>query len=345
MRLLIITQKVNKDDPILGFFHHWLIKFSTIAEQLKVLCLEKGEYSLPNNIEVFSLGKEKGPSRLKYLWNFFTFIWFQRNQYDAVFVHMNQEYVLLGGVFWRLWGKKIYLWRNHPNGNWLTLLAVALVNKVFCTSPQSYTARFKKTQLMPAGIDTDVFICRPEIERDPRAILYLGRISAIKKVEVLIEALSKIERKGIDFKAYIVGDPSKKGTFYHEELKRKASEKLSADKISFLPGVRPEETVSWYNRSGVFVNLTPAGSFDKTILEAMSCQTLVVVSNRFFYDILPYKEMVFEESSAESLAKSLTSVLGLETGEAGHCREILRDYVIKEQGLTQLTEILFESLK
>src|SRR3989338_3997811 len=96
MKLLIITQKVDKNDPILGFFHRWLEEFAKNVEKLTVICLGKGEYDLPENVRVLSLGKESGHSKIKYLRRFYKYIWMERKNYDAVFVHMNPEYVILG---------------------------------------------------------------------------------------------------------------------------------------------------------------------------------------------------------------------------------------------------------
>src|SRR3954464_15352498 len=99
MRLLIFTQKVDRYDPVLGFFYPWLEEFSKRFESIVVVCLEKGEHTLPSNVKVLSLGKEDGVSKYIYLKNFYKYIWNERNNYDKVFVHMNQEYVLLGGLF------------------------------------------------------------------------------------------------------------------------------------------------------------------------------------------------------------------------------------------------------
>src|SRR3989344_6741688 len=57
MRLLIVTQKVDKNDPVLGFFHRWIEKFAKNFERVTVICLGKGEYNLPANVKVLSLGK------------------------------------------------------------------------------------------------------------------------------------------------------------------------------------------------------------------------------------------------------------------------------------------------
>src|SRR3989344_1998355 len=115
MKLLIITQKVDKNDPILGFFHAWLNEFAKNLESIIVICLYKGEVNLPNNVKVLPLGKENGVSRIKYIFNFYKYIWNERKNYDKVFVHMNPIYVILGGFAWSFLGKRIALWYTHKN--------------------------------------------------------------------------------------------------------------------------------------------------------------------------------------------------------------------------------------
>src|SRR3989338_7521502 len=200
MKLLVITQKVDKNDPVLGFFHRWLEEFAKHYESIIVICLEKGAYDLPNNVKVLSLGKEDDGSRSEYILKFYKYIWEERENYDAVFVHMNQEYVILAGDLWRLLGKKIYLWRNHAKGNILTDLSVLLSNKVFCTSPQAFTARFKKTEIMPIGVDTEFFKHDPNVVRGKNSALFLGRISPVKEV---LEMIDWIKRN--NFSATIAG--------------------------------------------------------------------------------------------------------------------------------------------
>ena len=304
MKLLIITQKVDRNDSILGFFHHWIEEFSKHYQKITVICLEKGEYRLPANVRVFSLGKEKlqatsyklqALKKFKYGFNFFKYIWRERKNYDAVFVHMNQEYVLLGWKFWKLWGKKIFLWRNHRQGNFLTRLAVLFSNKVFCTSPQSFTARFKKTRIMPVGIDTDFFRPDPNVKKIPQSILALGRISSIKHLEILIGALLELQKQKIDFTATIVGSPiSPTDQVYEQKLHQLAEPLIRQKLLTFQPAVPHRKTPNIYRSHEIYVNLTPPGSFDKTILEAMACRITVVT---------------FAENNPSNLANKLVSIL------------------------------------
>ncbi|MFH0892331.1 MAG: glycosyltransferase family 4 protein [Candidatus Falkowbacteria bacterium] len=59
MKLLICTQKVDINDDVLGFFHSWIREFAKHYEKVTVICLYKGEYDLPENVKVLSLGKER----------------------------------------------------------------------------------------------------------------------------------------------------------------------------------------------------------------------------------------------------------------------------------------------
>ncbi|MDP2651352.1 MAG: hypothetical protein Q8O98_02040, partial [bacterium] len=217
MKLLIVTQRVDKDDPVLGFFHEWVQEFSSHCEKVTVVCLGTGDYSFPPNVKVLSLGKERGASKLEYLVNFYRYV--LRVDYTHVFVHMNQEYVLLAGDLWRLMGKKVALWRNHPDGSLLTNLAVALAHKVFCTSPSSYTSQFKKTKIMPAGIDVDSYEESKTDLSTQGKVLFFGRLSSVKNVHVFIEALKILDERGIVFHADIIGSPTDEiGVAYEKEL-------------------------------------------------------------------------------------------------------------------------------
>ena len=271
MRLLLITQAVDKQDSVMGFMHNWINHFAQKFESIIVICLSKGEYDLPSNVKVLSLGKEEGVSKLTYIWRFYKYIFQEFKNYDRVFVHMNQEYVLLAGDLWRLMGKRVYLWRNHPDGTWLTNVAVWLSNKVFCTSPQSYTARFKKTVLMPVGVDTNFFKPDPDVVRMPNSILMLGRIAPIKKNLEFIEWLNT---EGAGFTATIAGGALPRDREYEELVRAKAS-----DRVKFIGPVNQAEAVKLYQAHEFFVNKTPAGSFDKTILEAHASGCKLMVDN------------------------------------------------------------------
>lgn len=352
MKLLICTQKVDKNDPLLGFFHGWIKEFSKRCELVTVISLEKGHFDLPENVRVLSLGKDCGGSvsrhisRAKYIFTLYKYIWQNRKNFDSVFVHMNQEYVLLSGLLWRAWGKKILMWRNHPHGSFLTKIAVNLSHVVFCTSDKSYTAQFSKTQIMPVGIDTNAFINKHKSEKANNTGLYIGRISPIKNIEIMIEAVADLKKKDLPVKLLLVGDsPGVDGSSggqvsYLENLKRKVESLGLEDYVSFISSISNSETVAYYNRTNFSINATPSGSFDKTIFEAMACEQIVFVSNKSLEGKID-ERLIFQENNPLDLSIKIENFLGWPELEKEKVGRRLREFVVGEHSLSRLIDEVY----
>lgn len=317
MRLLILTQIVDKNDLYLGFFHRWVEKLAAHYEHIHVICLKEGIHALPSNVSVHSLGKSKvkGLEKLKYVFNFYKHIWRERSNYDAVFVHMNQEYVLLGGLLWKILGKRIYMWRNHYAGTWLTNLAVILSDKVFCTSQFSYTARFKKTQLMPVGVDIDLFHPLENVVRKPRSILFYARMSPSKHPDILMEALGILKKKNIDFSAHFYGTALPKDVQYVESLKKQVHDLDLEDTVSFSPGVPHGEGPCIFSSHEIFVNLGGSGMYDKMLFEAAASGCLTLAASKDFAREIGDPRLSFAENDTHDLAEKLTALLALSPSE------------------------------
>lgn len=280
MKLLIVTQAIDTHHPILGFFHRWVEEFAKHAEHIHVIALQVGEQSLPENVTVHSLGKEGGAHLFQKIFRFYKLVFSLRHEYDAVFVHMNPEYVVLAGWWWRFAQKKVSLWYNHTVGSVWLRVAQPFTRTVFHTSPYAYTARYKNAQRMPAGIDTDVFRPHPEIEKMPKSIYFQGRVTLAKRVHVILEAFAELRRQGHAERLTIVGPEDET---YTKPLKEKYATLMQDGVLVFRGPVPNTETPELYAAHTVSVNLTDDGNYDKTVLESLACGTPVIVSSRAFH--------------------------------------------------------------
>ena len=337
MKLLILTQAVDLDDPILGFFHGWIKEFAKKCEHVSVVCLKEGRHELPANVSVYSLGKEHGVSRLQYVFRFYKYIWTLRHEYDSVFVHMNQEYVLLGWKFWWFLGKRIVLWRNHKKGSFRTRIAALLSRTVCYTSPEAYVAGYKNAVQMPIGIDTDLFKPAPQAP-DPRSILFLGRLDPVKKCEVFIEALEKLHADGVAFHADMVGDPTPGNEQYAHDIRNKAGVLALEGILTMRPGVPHAQTPALYASHAIYVNLTPSGSFDKTIGEAMASGCIVVASNEAVKDVIG--EMFVSAHAAQMISSTLKKASQLDPAEVRSVIATSQKYIQDVHSLALLVERL-----
>lgn len=339
--ILLITQTLDREDHVLGFFHRWVEMFAKEYARVTVICLKKGSVSLPEHVRVFSLGKEAGDgARWKYAVRFFQALWFSGIAYETVFVHMNEEYVLLAGWWWRYMGKKILLWRNHPSGSWKTRLAVKLAHVVFCTSHQSYTASFKKTIVMPVGVvlppETDL-----QKKRIPQSFLSLGRLSPVKHVDFIVRAFAQANLPS-EARLAIVGDPVARAVdiAYEQVVQRDVFEAQKQDKrVERFPGVPPHETETWFQTYEVFVNATEPGSFDKTILEAAAQGCIPLVSQNIWkhtdQESLA-QSLVFVHQDEMSCAQAMMRLVALSEAEKQKIRDQLRTFIYQYHSLERL---------
>ncbi len=259
MKLLICTQTVDSNDPVLGFFVRWLAEFSKHCEQMTVICLRKGEYTLPQNVRVFPLGGGGKLSRArKLLKGAYKF----RNNYDAVLVHMNPEYLVVAGWLWRLLGKKTALWYTHKNVDFKLRVAEKFVDTIFTASKESFRLSSKKVHVMGHGIDTDFFSPDPLVVREDW-YLSVGRLMPSKDHKAAI-----VEAHNDHTKLRIAGEGP--------ELKnlQEYAKSLGAE-VEFLGGLSQKQLRDEYRKAKLLVHTSKTGSLDKVVLEALACELSV----------------------------------------------------------------------
>lgn len=347
MKLLVITQKVDKNDPILGFFHRWLEGFAKNVEKLTVICLEKGEYELPENVKVLSLGKEGGRSRIKYLFNFYRYIWRERKNYDAVFVHMNPEYVILGWADWKILGKKIALWYVHKYVSLKLRIAKKLADEIFTASRESFRLPSKKISILGHGIDTEFF--KPDLlakSKDVFRILSVSRISRTKNIEkmiLVVAELKKITQQHKSAELAIVGSPvTAEDEKYLEKIKKTAEDLNLGGIVNFLGAKTQDEALREYQKSNLFLNFSSTGSLDKAVLEAMSSGVNILTSNEAFFEMLPKENIIKHDADASAIVQKIIYLMNVESSRD---TEIFRQIAVKNHDLKNLVPNIIKRLE
>ncbi len=255
MRLLITTQAMDASDPVLGFFVQWVEEFAKHCEQVTVICLRRGEYSLPQNVRVFALGRGgKAARAYKLMRGAYAF----RNNYDAVFVHMNPEYLVAAGWLWRFLGKRTVLWYMHKSVDLKLRVATLFVNAIVTGSRESFRLPTKKLTVLHHGIDTGYFSPDPTIARGSHW-LSVGRLNASKRHDVIIREAAQAHKA-----LRIAGEGPERA--HLEALARE----LKAQ-VEFLGGRAHAQLRDEYRRAALFVHRSETGSLDKVVLEALAC--------------------------------------------------------------------------
>jgi glycosyltransferase involved in cell wall biosynthesis len=327
MKLLIITQKVNKNDSNLGFFHDWLLEFSKHVEELSVICLEKGEYDLPKNVKVYSLGKETGTSQPRRLLNLLRYMYSLSGSYDAVFVHMNPIYIVLLGWYWRAQQKTIGLWYTHKSVDWKLRIAEVFTDHIFTASTESFRLPSKKVHITGHGINTEIFNGYTAPALPPFSLITTGRISPTKNIEEMITATKKLNEEGIKSILTIIGAPVTSADIQYE----KKLKENSPDAVQFVGVVSHDEIPNYLQKAHVFINLSKTGSIDKSVLEAWSMNVSTITSNEAFATI-PESGYIKDSSGLYLALEAVYKNISIGTSP----KTSLREYVVKNHSLSSL---------
>jgi len=348
MNLLFITRKIDKNDALAGFTFQWVKKFAAKVDALNVICLEKGDISgLPENVKIYSLGKERGAGKLAKFWNFQKYAFQFVKKSDGIFCHQNPIYTILIAPWAKLQYKKIITWYTHGKVSFQLRLVNLLADVILTASPESFRLKSKKVIVTGHGIDTDFFRPAPTTSYKSQAtrykILSIGRISPVKDYETLIEAIDILVNKNNikNIQVNIIGAPGlKTQEDYLKKLKAEVENKNLKEYISFL-GPKPyPELPQFYQNCDLFVNLSRTGSVDKAVLEAMACGKLVLTSNEAFVNILKNKgaELMVKPNSPDDLAERIAALASLDVKTRTSIEAKLREEVVQNHNLDHLVQ-------
>ncbi len=318
MRLLILTQTVDRTDSSLGYYHSWLKELANHFEHVTVFTLRIGEHDLPKNVTLVPLRPWDYRATLRTTLRVLALTWQYRAQYDAVFVHMNQEYLLVAGWLFKLLGKRVYFWRNHYDGNWLTDVAAFFCDKIFYTSKSSYTVKFARAMQMPVGVDVGSCHLDEPIERTPHSILFLGRFDISKRPDLVVRALGEVAKRNIQFTATFVGGPSDPVSPLPQEVATLAQELGISESVRFVGPVPNTDTYRYYRSHSIYVNCGKSGMLDKSLFKSIACGCLPLFTSADLAEIIG-PEYAYRDGDVEDLTEHLTHALAL-SEEKRHAR-------------------------
>ncbi|HET8580413.1 MAG TPA: glycosyltransferase family 4 protein [Nitrospiraceae bacterium] len=334
MRLLLFNLANDADDPALGFTTRWVGALAKRVEFIHVITMRAGRAEIPGNVRVCSMGREKGYSKLRRVILFYLHLHriLRDDHIDVCFSHMTAMLTMLAAPVLKTHRIPIVTWYAHPTLTWPVKVAHHVSDRMVASLATAYPYTHEKLTVVGQGIDLDLFnpdgISAPV---DPPIILCVGRLSPVKNHLTLLEAAALLQReRGKRFRIVILGDPaSPRDERYADSLRERVRDLALDDTVRLAPSVPLVKLPHWYRRCTVHVNLTPTGSGDKVVWEAMACGRPCIVANEGFRESLgEYAgHLLFRYGNAEHLAERLKWILSLENRERATIGACLREYV------------------
>ncbi|MCC7209290.1 MAG: glycosyltransferase family 4 protein [Anaerolineae bacterium] len=320
MRVLMITQKLDPADPVLGFTAGWVRALLNRLQHLDVLCLERppedrlerffGEY--PPNLRTLSMGKERGLGKIGMARGFYRALIGVAQRTDLIFSHMVPRYTWMATPV--AWSYPIpqLLWYTHRQDSRELRWAVRAARAVATAAPESFPFASQKVRVLGHGIDADFFAPDEDTPRDdPPLVVHVARLMPIKRQHVLLQAIAKLP--DVPLQAAFVGAvPPGESAEYRLQLEQLAAGLGIADRVTFTGGLPPEGVRDMVRRATVAVNLSPPGLFDKAALESLMAGTPTIVATSAFDELLGERRAALRieaPDDADGLANRLADLL------------------------------------
>ena len=207
---------------------------------------------------------------------------------DAIHVRCPGNLAVLGTVLAPLFSKKLVAkfagqWSSGPDEPWSTRFQRSVLSSSWWHGPVTVYGRWpnQPAHVIPffnsALTEEQLTRARLAISRRPpdnlRHVLFVGRLSRAKNVDILLEALGQLRREGASFTATIAGEGPQLPS-----LQKLTADLGLSDVVEFTGGVSFETIIELLERSGILVLASETEGWPKAIVEAMAFGLVTVGS-------------------------------------------------------------------
>jgi len=337
VKLLFLTQVLDRRDAVLGFVSRWVCGLSACCERVRVIALEVGDTAgLPASVDWREVGRRGRVGRFLRYRRFLNEA-LRTDGFDTVLAHMIPRYSLVARGPARRHGARSFLWYTHAGVDRRLRRAVDRVEKVFTASPESLRVDTPKKVVTGHGIDLEHFAggdsALPEM---PPRLLSVGRLTPSKDPLTV-----ELDRVGAGL---VEGDRD-----YRERVVAGIGEG-GVRAVTHLHGAVPYvEIPGWYRRATVVVNASSTGSLDKVCLEAMASRRPVLSCNDGAAELFAElgevgSALCFPRGDAEALADRCEGVLARPWPERLALGERLRAIVARDHEVDVLMRRLVREM-
>ena len=331
--VLFVTQVIDADDPTLGFVASWIDALAERADGVTAIGNEvRGMPALAANVQVVSLGKERGLGRVARGIALERAVATSGGHRPVLLAHMCPIYLDITAP--------VTAWRRMPTMLWFAHPSVTPELRAR-GAPHRRRAHLPAGGLPAAGPEGSrggpghghgAHRVRPagRARPGPLRLVAIGRTSPSKGFDRAIRALAKARAEGVEATLRIVGPSITEQEGAHAaELRDLATATGLGSNVTFEPGVTPKQVDGVIRSADVLVNAMVAGSGDKVVFEAMAAGTVPLVANPAFRPLLSGLpiDLAFDRDDEAILADRIVTLSSADPAELDRTRRTLRERV------------------
>jgi len=328
-KLVIFNLRTDPASSVLGASIDWIEAFRDHFLVTDVVSTHVGKDVQLKNVRILELGGGSTRARIRailMLFKFGIYLIVRRKEY-LVFHHMSPRTAVFPGILFMIFGIPQGLWYSHSSRPLALRLSARIVDFIFSSEENSLPLKVQNTHFVGHGISLKRFGTNQPLGSRTWAILFVGRISPIKKLTHLIDEVALLGKK---LPIMLIGPQS--DMKYIEELKNCASAQnvsLTIDKPVNYDDVHSVMKKFKYFYSGM------RNSVDKSALEAAMSGCLVLTIDSGTQDLSGMKRVweKFVSSDISTIHNQIELLESLEEREIKVLQETVRNESIRRNSL------------
>jgi len=338
----MFSQKVDASDWLLGFTVDWINALADRVAHLDVIALEQHAAVLRPNVQVHTLGKERGAGRIAQLRRFERLTLQLGRDADLFFGHLSARYTWLAAPAALRHRVRQSLWYTHRQDDIEVRLALACCKWVLTAADGTFPVHSPKVRVMGHGIDGERFSSCDALPATPPLILAVGRLAPIKHHHILLEAAARLRDEGLNARYAVAGGTTgAEGERYRAELLARREVLNMDDCFELLGPLQGDALIVLLRRASIITNLSPPGLFDKAALEGMCVARPVLVTNPAFDSLLGEYQPQLRAAAPDdidSVTEKLRALLALHSAERTRIGQVLRARTLRAHSLQTLMD-------
>jgi glycosyltransferase involved in cell wall biosynthesis len=328
MKLVVITQRVDPDDPALGATVPMLRSLAARVDELVVLTLSARGASLPDNVRIKVIA---APTQALRGARFAAALAPElRTRPVAVLAHMSPIYAVLAAPLVRPLRIPLLLWFTHWRSSRLLQLAERVSTRVLTVDRTSFPFASPKVSPIGHGIEVNALPCVEQ--KESLRLLALGRTSPAKGLDTIVEA-ARLAGVELEVRGPSLTDEERA---YRDTLG-----------VPVEPPVARREIAGVYAAVGALVNNMRSGALDKVVFEASAACLPVLVSNPGFASLVEGIEpsLQFPQDDAQALAERIRALVDAGPEARARIGRELRLRVERDHSVDRWAERVLEAAR
>ncbi|MBW3641788.1 MAG: glycosyltransferase family 4 protein [Actinobacteria bacterium] len=346
MRICYVCKAVDEASPTVATQVRWIRSLARHprVEHVHVLTRNRGRAELPDNVTVRAFGARGWPATVAGFYR--EALGLRGHRVDLFFVAQGGPYPALLLPLKAVTGSPIYQWKAHPHiSSRMRFYAHYCDDLIFTPTPGSFPLDLDTVRVVGHGIDTGLF--RLGQAAKTRDLAAVGRIAAVKRLDLAIEALAVCrERWGLHLTLDLFGAPAAKDEAYRAELDALVERLQLQDQVTFRGTVDHAELPGLLARYRATLNLSTT-AFDKAAAESMAVGVPVVTANDCTAEMLPddlRPLLAIDVDDFTTVATAIREVVSWDDVSRERIGRRLRETIVRDHGLDSLFDKIIAAI-